>query len=169
MGVEVGKLLPHISNHLHLLKQNCIKRVNVHFNVALGFFHILQQGHVLLNNIDDVVNMLPVVGDQLFFLFENDLDQILMVAADELHVVTILLLKLLIGFLGNVFDTLELWRCNHEALSNVLLHLGLCLALRSKWSICRYRLHWFSTVSHEFVLLIDFRSRICPCQRQWNL
>ena len=66
--VEAGELSPQREDVLHLLKQDGVELVDVLLDVALRLLHVLQQTHVLLDDVHDVVDVLSVAGDQAFFL-----------------------------------------------------------------------------------------------------
>ena len=61
MLVEFGQIRPQVADVLHLLHQDLVKIVYVVLNIGLGLLNVLQKAHVLLDYIDDVINVLPVL------------------------------------------------------------------------------------------------------------
>ena len=62
-----------------------------------------------------------MMRDEFFLLFKNYLNEILVIATYEFHIVTILLLKFLVGLLRHIFYALELWWCNHVRIIRFIL------------------------------------------------
>ena len=62
--VEAGKFGTKSKNVLHFTHQNAIELANVVFNVALGLFNMLQDAHVLLNDVNDFIDVLPMLRNQ---------------------------------------------------------------------------------------------------------
>ena len=61
MLVEFGQIRPQVTDVLHLLHQDLVKTVYVVLNIGLRLLNVLQKAHVLLDDIDDVINVLPVL------------------------------------------------------------------------------------------------------------
>ena len=61
MLVEVGQFRPDSQDAFHLFHEDAIELVDVLFNVALRLLHSLQDAHVLLDDVHDVVYMLAVI------------------------------------------------------------------------------------------------------------
>jgi len=72
--VEVGQFRSEAENLLHFAHQNIVELVNVLFDVALGLFDLLEDAHVLLDYINNVVNVLSVLRNQRLLLLQNHLD-----------------------------------------------------------------------------------------------
>ena len=64
----------------------------------------MEEHHLLLDQVNHVVNMLSVSIDELLFLLEDQLHQFLMVLADSLHICTILIFELGVSGDGEVSD-----------------------------------------------------------------
>ena len=59
--VEAGKFGPQAQDVVHFTHQDVIELFDVVFDIALRFFNVLKNAHILLNNVDYVVNMLTVL------------------------------------------------------------------------------------------------------------
>ena len=82
---------------LHFLKQDAIQLINILLYIALWFFNSLQDAHVLFNDINNFIDVVPVLWDEGFFLLQNDFDKILMVTANPVNIVCVFHLYMLVG------------------------------------------------------------------------
>ena len=82
---------------LHFLHENSIKLVDVFVDFTVWLLNFLEDAHVLLDNVHDVVNVLPMIRYQGLFFLEDHFDQEFMVLANFLNIICILLLYMLVG------------------------------------------------------------------------
>jgi len=124
VGVEGDQLLAHLRDHGDLLLQQGVEAGNVLLDVGAWLVHLVEQRHLLLDKVNDVVDVPSVAGDDLLFLLEDLFDEFLMLRAKLVRVILILLLQVLHG--GH--------RIVEVHLLIVVLWLGLrrgCLLLRN--------------------------------------
>ena len=57
LSVDVNQLDPQRTNHLHLRQKNLVQLLHVAGDVRVRQIHYLQQGHVLLDDLDNRVDM----------------------------------------------------------------------------------------------------------------
>jgi hypothetical protein len=72
--VEVGQFRSEAEDVLHFTHQNAIQLVDILFDVALGLFDLLEDAHILLDYVNNVVDVLSVLRNQRLFLLQNHLD-----------------------------------------------------------------------------------------------
>jgi hypothetical protein len=72
-----------------------IEAGDVLFDVGAGLVDLVEEGHLLLDEVDDVVDVAAVARDDLLFLLEDLLDQFLMLRAQGVRVVRVLRLQLI--------------------------------------------------------------------------
>jgi hypothetical protein len=72
--VEVGQFRSEAEDVLHFTHQNTIQLVDILFDVALGLFDLLEDAHILLDYVNNVVDVLSVLRNQRLFLLQNHLD-----------------------------------------------------------------------------------------------
>lgn len=98
----------------------------------------------LFNEVNNIINMLSVSIDELFFLFENQFYQFLMICTNFLNIVTVLILQLTI--------------CYHWQLCQFRL-----LADTRNWG--RWLLRWKLSITHllrECMRLLRIRLGVLP-------
>ena len=71
---------------LHLLHQNSIELVDVLFDLAVRLLDFLENAHVLLDNVHDVVYVLSVVRYQRLFFLKREFAPINLRQVLSLHV-----------------------------------------------------------------------------------
>lgn len=54
------QFVPDLNNLAHPLPQNLVQRQRILLDVRAWLFNLLQQRHLLLRNVDGIVNMLAV-------------------------------------------------------------------------------------------------------------
>ena len=84
----------------------------------MGLLYGLKDAHVGLDDVHNVVDVLAVLTNELFFLLEDHLDQVLMVPADLVNIVCVLDLDLLVGLQGHLTQ-----RLGHLRVGPLGLHL----------------------------------------------
>lgn len=72
-------------DHVHVAEQHRVQRRYVLLDVRARLVDLVQDHHLLLDALDDVVDVLAVRGEQVFFLLQNDVDERLVVLADLLQ------------------------------------------------------------------------------------
>ena len=72
-----------------------IEAGDVLFDVGAGLVDLVEEGHLLLDEVDDVVDVAAVARDDLLFLLEDLLNQFLMLRTQGVRVVRILRLQLI--------------------------------------------------------------------------
>jgi hypothetical protein len=65
MGMECDELLSHFSDHCNLLSKKSVKAGDVFLDIAARLVHLVKEGHLLLNQIDNIVNVSTVARDEL--------------------------------------------------------------------------------------------------------
>lgn len=61
MLVKGGQFTPEAEDVLHFAQQNAVQFINVLFYITLRLFNLLENTHILLDDVDNVVNMLSVL------------------------------------------------------------------------------------------------------------
>lgn len=74
MLVKAGQLRPKAQDVVHLAHQNAIKLLNIVLDVTLRLFHILQNAHVLLNYVNNIIDVFSMLRNESLFLLKNDFD-----------------------------------------------------------------------------------------------
>ena len=94
MAVKVEQTFTHVTYNLHLLEQNAIKSLYVHLNITAWFINLVQKLHLFLHNPNNFIDVSAMRVNQLLFLLEDFLDELLVVVAQIFHITSIMLLKL---------------------------------------------------------------------------
>ena len=97
MLVETCKFRSYREDVLHLLHEYSVKLVNVFIDFTVWLLNFLKNAHVLLDNVHDVINVLPMVRYQGLFLLEDHFYQEFMVLANFLNIICIFLFDMLVG------------------------------------------------------------------------
>ena len=93
--MEVSEPGPEVGNQLELVEEDGVERGDVLVDVGAGLVHLVEQVHLLLDYVDDVIDVLSMLTDQVLLFLQDLVDQPLMVSADAVQVVPILVLQLL--------------------------------------------------------------------------
>ena len=109
---------------LHLAHQNSIELFNVIFNVALRLLNVLEDSHVLLYDVHDVVDVLTMLRDQSLLFFQNNFDQVLMVTTNSINIVSVFSFNSLISLQWHFSERLRHFRSGPRCL---LVCSGRCL------------------------------------------
>jgi len=91
--VESNQLFAHLSDHGDLLSEEFVEVRDVALNVAARLVYLVEQGHLLLDEVDHVVDVPAVPSYQLLLLLEDLLDQLLVLRAKLVRVACVLNLK----------------------------------------------------------------------------
>lgn len=74
-----------------------IQALDVDLNIAPRLVHLVEQGHLILHYVDDLVDVPTMRVDQLLLLLKDLLNELLVVCAQLVHTLTVLSLKLRLG------------------------------------------------------------------------
>ena len=69
--VEVHEILPETSEHLNLLEKHVVKLAYIRFNVTRWLVHLMQQRHIFLDDVHNIVNVLSMLRNKLLFFFKD--------------------------------------------------------------------------------------------------
>ena len=78
VGVERDQLFAHLSDHRDLLLQEGVQIGDVLLDVGAGLVHLVEEGHLLLDEVHHVVNVPAVARDDLLFFLQDLFDKLLM-------------------------------------------------------------------------------------------
>ena len=78
VGVERDQLLAHLRDHRDLLLQEGVQIGDVLLDVGAGLVHLVEKGHLLLDEVHHVVNVPAVARDDLLFFLQDLFDKLLM-------------------------------------------------------------------------------------------
>jgi len=126
--VEARQLRAKAQDMIHFTNEDSVQFVDVFFDIRLGFLDMLQDSHVGLNNIHDVIDVLTVLAYELLFLLQDHFNQILMGATNLVNILGVLGLDTLVRLEGHLAERLWCLRLRPR---------GLCLLRRHSW----HRLH----------------------------
>ena len=84
--IESQQFLPELANHVLLLAEHLVEGVNVLLDIAARLVHIRYQTHLVLLDIDDLVDVLLVALDQVLLLTQDHPDQLVVVLVHLLQV-----------------------------------------------------------------------------------
>lgn len=90
MGVEIYEALTHYANQVHLVQEYRVKRTDVLFDVRAWLVHIMEEDHLLFDQVDHIIDVLSMAANKLFLLFKDHLDEFLMILADTVYISTVL-------------------------------------------------------------------------------
>jgi len=122
VGVKVDELAPDLANHFHFTQQDRIQVMHILFNVTRRLVHLVQQVHVFLHDINDVIDVLSVISDKFFFFRQDCLDETLVVHSHAVHIISILPFQIVNMCHWNLFQLRKLrWNNEHLILATVKL------------------------------------------------
>ena len=76
--MERDQLFPHLRDHRDLLLQEGVQIGDVLLDVGAGLVHLVEEGHLLLDEVHHVVDVPAVARDNLLFLLQDLFDKLLM-------------------------------------------------------------------------------------------
>lgn len=85
--VEVETMSSQVHHHFNLANQDLVELFHVRLHVGAGFVHVLEDGHLLLDDLDALLTAGIVLEYELLFFFQDLLDYSLVVFAELLDVV----------------------------------------------------------------------------------
>ena len=76
--VERDQLFPHLRDHRDLLLQEGVQIGDILLDVGAGLVHLVEEGHLLLDEVHHVVDVPAVARNDLLFLLQDLFDKLLM-------------------------------------------------------------------------------------------
>lgn len=147
MFVEVQQLFAQLRNYRNLVQQNFVQIFNVFFYVASGFVNHVEQAHLVFDDWNNFVDVLSVISYQIFFFFQNLLNQLVVVSFEPFNVLSVF------------FSQINLcWNIGTKRLGCILKSLSWCLGLEQLFHRCRrfcqiYAVSSSSTFRRKQILL----------------
>ena len=149
--VEVKELLSQIYHHVNLPDEHLVQLLHIHLDVAAGLVHLFEYLHFLLDNLDALLATGVVLEDQLLLVLQNLFNQLLVVLAEHVLVLSVLNFQLDKGWnaVSKLFSLLDGWRrllgAHTELLCLEVLVRGLgSLTLQSRPRLLLVLLGWLS-------------------------
>jgi hypothetical protein len=88
--VEGHQLVPHLLDHLDLRKQHLVQVSHIFFNIWARLVNFIEKNHLLFDEVDHFIDVLTVPVDELFLFLEDLLNQLLVLIAQLVCVISIL-------------------------------------------------------------------------------
>jgi len=146
MRMEGNELFAHPRDQFDLLLEDLVERGDVLLDIGARLVHVVQVLHLLLDEVDHVVDVASVPRDQLLLLLEDLLNQPLVLRAKLVLVPSVLVLQVLYAW----HSIIELHAFVVALIKSLSLRQLLLLLLRSNY--CSLRSHHL-----ELLLLLLWR------------
>lgn len=92
VGVEAQQFFSKLTNHVLLLGQHLIERMNVTFDVTARFVDFRNESHLVLLYVYYLVHMLFMALDQVLFLAKDHANQLVVVLVHLFQVYSVIVL-----------------------------------------------------------------------------
>ena len=90
VGAEGHQTLAQVDDHVHFLHQQKVQLLDIVLDVTAGLVHFRNEVHFVFLAVDDLVHVLFVGFDQVFFLVEDFADQVVVVLVHLVEIVAVL-------------------------------------------------------------------------------